>query len=84
MCLLHLEKLEGTNMATLTDSERKRITNIESAVTQLAHLVKGGGSLNQLNRLLVLAQSLCSELKEEIIILETKMDELLELTRKLQ
>ena len=68
----------------LTISERKRIESIEEKLLQLANLVKGGGSKNQLNRLLVLAQKNTEDLKTTVEEMESKMADLLDLVRKLQ
>jgi hypothetical protein len=68
----------------LTDAERRRLERLETGMTQLAKLVKGGGSGNQLNRLLVLAQSQVDELTRIVENLESRMEELLTLAEKLQ
>lgn len=69
---------------SLTASELKRIQDLETNVKALTKLIAGAGSLNQLNRLLVLGQKTNSELTEKVEALETEMQELLELARKLQ
>lgn len=69
---------------SLTTSEEKRLSEAESTVNQLAKLVQGAGSKNQLNRLLVLCQQEVGELKSMVDELEDKVDELIDLTRKLQ
>lgn len=69
---------------SLTAEELKRIENLEIAVRSLTKLIRGAGSKNQLNRLLVLGQKTNEELEEKVDALETEMDELLNLTRKLQ
>lgn len=68
----------------LTDAELRRLVKLETGMTQLAQLVKGGGSTNQLNRLLVLAGSQVEELTQQVEDLEARMEELLELAEKLQ
>ena len=68
----------------LTDDERERLETLEDTVVNLAHLVKGAGSRNQLNRLVVLAQDKIDSLTTRLLQAETKMTELLELVRKLQ
>lgn len=69
---------------SLTAAELKRIEDLETAVKGLTKLIGGAGSTNQLNRLYVLGQKTNEELEEKIVLLETEMQELLELTRKLQ
>jgi hypothetical protein len=69
---------------SFTLEELRRIEGLENIITQLAQLVKGGGSKNQLNRLLVLAQGQVNEMKARVEALEAKAEELLTLARKLQ
>lgn len=69
---------------SLTTQELQRISDLENAVKRLAILMRGSGSKNQLNRLLVLAQSQIEELKKILEPMETEMKEILELVRKLQ
>jgi hypothetical protein len=68
----------------LTTTERKRLDDLETTVRQLAVLVQGGGSINQLNRLNVLGQNRIEELTQLVEQLEAETRELLELARKLQ
>jgi archaellum component FlaC len=74
---------ERYNM-TLSASERARLVAAEETIADLAQLVKGAGSKNQLNRLLILAQEQCRQLSSIVETLETQVQELLELARKLQ
>jgi hypothetical protein len=69
---------------SLSTTELERLEKVEKEINQLAHLVKGGGSKNQLNRLLVLAQSQVDEMKAVVDDLESRMETLLELAEKLQ
>lgn len=71
-------------MATLTNSEEQRLQKVEATTTQVAHLVKGTGSKNQLNRLLTLCQEQIRDLDGKVTDLETEVTTLLRLTRKLQ
>ena len=68
----------------LTSAELKRLEDLENAVTRLAQLVKGGGSKNQLNRLLILVGSQVDELTQTVEVLESEMENLTELAEKLQ
>lgn len=69
---------------SLSTVERTRLEELEQDTNNLATLIRGGGSKNQLNRLLVLAQDQNRKLTARVEALETKMDEILELVRKLQ
>jgi hypothetical protein len=69
---------------SLSNAERIKLEKIEEYLIDLAHLVKGGGSRNQLNRLLVLAQDTNRKLTARVEELESQMSEVLELVRKLQ
>jgi uncharacterized protein (UPF0335 family) len=71
-------------MATLTYSEEQRVSKIEDTTKKLFHLVKGTGSKKQLNQLLTLCKEQVAEVKREQEVLETNMEELLTLARKLQ
>ena len=69
----------------LTTTERQRLEDLEEDVRRIAQLVKGGGSKNQLNRLLILAQEQSRRLTIQLEQLETKVeDDLLPLVRRLQ
>ena len=68
----------------LTAKEEYRIQQLEVLAIQLNQLIKGASSENQLNRLLVLAQDDMDKLKIAQDELDIKVEELLELTRKLQ
>jgi hypothetical protein len=68
----------------LTNSEQLRLTNAEETAQQLKHLIAGAGSKNQLNRLLVLCNEEIRKLTARVASLETEVQELLELARKLQ
>jgi len=70
--------------SALTAAERMRLETLEETVTSLAKLVKGGGSTNQLNRLLVLSQDQNRKLTEQVEALETTMAEVIDKVRKLQ
>ncbi len=69
---------------SLTTAEKIRLEELEAAAVDLAKLVKGGGSKNQLNRLLVLAQNDNKKLTTRVEALEEKMQEILDLVRRLQ
>jgi hypothetical protein len=68
----------------LTIAERKRLEKVEDVAQRLAKLIEGGGSTNQLNRLLVLANDGITKLTNLVEELETETQTLLELVRKLQ
>ena len=69
---------------SLTDAERIELNALEEDARNLAKLVMGGGSKNQLNRLLVLAQGKNTQLTTRVVALETKAETILDLVRKLQ
>jgi polyhydroxyalkanoate synthesis regulator phasin len=69
---------------TLTFAEEERLTNAEEITQQLKHLIDGAGSKNQLNRLLVLCNEEVRKLTARVATLETQVQELLALARKLQ
>ena len=69
---------------SLTTEERLRLETLEETILNLAQLVKGGGSLNQLNRLLVLAQDKNRKLTATAETLETQMADVIEDVNKLQ
>lgn len=69
---------------TLTRTEQARLESVEAKVAQLGELVKGTGSKNMLNRLLVLCQEQTKSLEAKVDALETEAAELLTLARKLQ
>ena len=68
----------------LTTAEEKRLTEAEYAINQLAQLVKGAGSTNKLNRLLILCQDELRKLNNRLDDIEDKAEELIVLARKLQ
>ena len=68
----------------LTASEENRIDTIETKLNKIGHLVQGGGSKNQLNRLLILAKEELKKIEDRIDILEPEVSTLLELARKPQ
>jgi hypothetical protein len=68
----------------MTTAERDRLTSLERAANALALLIKGAGSKNQLNRLLVLCQDQNRKLTDRVAALETQMAEILALVRRLQ
>lgn len=69
---------------SLNAAELVRLTKVEKNLRYLAEQMEGSGSKNQLNRLLVLAQNELSKVTTRIEAVETKVEELLELARKLQ
>lgn len=69
---------------TLTREEELRIENIEAALIAMQKQINGAASKNNLNRLLVLANSKISTLTTSITTLQTKVEELIELGQKLQ
>jgi hypothetical protein len=69
---------------SFTAAELQRIEDIEEKLIQLAQLVKGGGSINQLNRLLVLAQNKAETLSSRVTSLETRSNTILSLVQRLQ
>ena len=69
---------------SLTNAERIELNALEEDARNLAKLVMGGGSKNQLNRLLVLAQGKNTQLTTRVVALETKAETILDLVRKLQ
>jgi hypothetical protein len=68
----------------LTPSEKARVLKVEETLVDLQELIKGAGSKNQLNRLLVLANEEIRRLNERVEALEAKITELLELAKKVQ
>lgn len=68
----------------LTTSEAKRLDNLEQKVNNLTRLIAGAGSINQLNRLYILAMKEIEKLEEEVVASEAEVTELLELARKVQ
>jgi len=68
----------------LTTNERKQLTELETAAKNLALIIKGAGSKNQLNRLLVLCQDQNRKLTDRVTALETQMTKILDLVRRLQ
>lgn len=69
---------------TLSRYEELRIQNIEEQIIVLQKQLRGAASKNQLNRLLVLANEEVRKLTVLNTSLQTKVDELIELTEKLQ
>jgi cell division protein FtsB len=68
----------------LTPSEKARMKKAEETLVSLQNLIEGAASTNQLNRLLVLANEEIRRLTERVETLETKVNELLDLAKKLQ
>ena len=68
----------------LTETEAQRLRTLEAATLNLAKLVEGGGSKNQLNRIDVLAQDEIRKLEVRVEAIESKVDTILTLVRKLQ
>ena len=69
---------------TLSPTEKQRLTTVEEKIISITKLLKGVGSKNQLNRLYILAQKTNKDLETRFDTLETKIEELLTLARKLQ
>ena len=69
---------------SLTLDERARLEDLERRVLELARLIKGAGSKNQMNRLYVLGQKTNNDFEERLETAETKLDELTELARTKQ
>lgn len=69
---------------SLSTAERKRLEKAEEVIQRLAQLIEGGGSVNQLNRLLVLANGAVEKLTTQVEELEETSHEILTLVRKLQ
>jgi len=69
---------------SLSNAERIRLEALEENVRNIAQLVRGGGSKNQLNRLLVLAQEQSRKLTVRVAALETEMAIILTNVRRLQ
>jgi hypothetical protein len=68
----------------LTPTETERLSSVEEEIISLTKLLKGAGGKNQLNRLYVLAQKSNADLETRVVALEGKIEELLNLARKLQ
>ena len=68
----------------LSTVERLRLEAAERTLEQIAVSLRGAGSTNQLNRLLVLAQDQMRKLTTRVEALETTATELLALLRRLQ
>jgi hypothetical protein len=68
----------------MTATERERLETLEDTIKRLASLIRGAGSKNQLNRLLVLAQNTVARLEARVATLETRSNTILDLVRKLQ
>lgn len=69
---------------SLSIAERNRLENAEEVIRRLAKLIEGGGSVNQLNRLLVLASGTVEKLTKQVEELEATSQTILELVRRLQ
>ena len=69
---------------TLTNSEEQRLQAVEQKITVLSHLLKGTGSKNQLNRLYTLCQEEMKGLEKKMTELESQLNNILLLARKLQ
>jgi len=68
----------------LTIQEEIRISELENTTIRLTQLMKGSGSKNQLNRLLVMAQEDIKKLTDILAPMEDKTNTILALARKLQ
>ena len=68
----------------LSTAERLRLEAAERALETIAISLRGAGSKNQLNRLLVLAQDQMRKLTIRVEAIETTATELLALLRRLQ
>lgn len=69
---------------SFTKSELDRIKKIEDTLNKLTYLMKGVGSKNQLNQLLVLADSQIKSLETQVENLESEITTLTALAQKLQ
>ena len=69
---------------TLSAKDEYRIQQLEEITAQLKRLIEGAGSTNQLNRLHVLAIDEYEKIDRDMTSLEEKIDESLDLLRKLQ
>lgn len=69
---------------SLTYEEELRIRNIEKTAQKLLNLLTGAASKNMLNRLLTLCNEELRRLESKNTELQTKLDTLIGLARKLQ
>ena len=69
---------------TLSAKDEYRIQQLEEITAQLKRLIEGAGSTSQLNRLHVLAIDEYEKIDRDMTSLEEKIDESLDLLRKLQ
>lgn len=69
---------------SFTKTELDRIKKIEETLNKLSYLLKGVGSKNQLNQLLVLADNQVKGLETKLDSIETEVAELTTLAQKLQ
>jgi hypothetical protein len=68
----------------LTAQEEERLQQVEEYVVKLFKLLDGAGSRNRLNRWYVLLSNMNNTLSEKVTEIETELDEILALARKLQ
>ena len=69
---------------TISAKDEIRLLTLENEIIRLERFIKGAASTNQLNRLRVLCIDDVNQLKDLLENLEPEVQELLELTRKLQ
>ena len=69
---------------TISAKDEIRLITLENEIIRLERLLGGAASTNQLNRLKVLCTDDTNQLKDLLEKLEPEVEELLELTRKLQ
>ena len=71
-------------LEVITKTELDRIKKIEETLNGLSYLLKGVGSKNQLNQLLILADSQIKQLETKVDSLETEIAALTISAQKLQ
>ena len=69
---------------SFTAADEKRMYDLEEHLNRFSHLMKGAGSKNELNRLLVLCEKEVDNLESIAGELDTKLDVLIALAQKLQ
>jgi len=69
---------------SLTYDEEQRIQNIEKTAQKLSNLIDGAASKNMLNRLLTLCNEENRRLSDKLTAVETELNTLISLVRKLQ
>ena len=67
-----------------TTTDERRLLVLEAAALELSKKLSGAASMNQLNRVLIVAEDDLNKLEEQMDALEVIMEEILDLTRKLQ